>query len=146
MSKKDVEFYNTMPQEMKRLDAPTHRSQIISFMAIPENQFKAREIQITEILVDEPGQHSGKHAHMEALLYVLDGEGYSIVGGETIPWKKGTFFQVQGPQTVHQHFNTGQVESRHLRIHFGIRSHFFQALVKRVFPYKYYEYSSYGSE
>jgi quercetin dioxygenase-like cupin family protein len=144
--RKDVEFYATMPPEMKSADTPAHRSGTISLMSAPENQFKAREIQITAILLDAPGQNSGKHSHMEALLYVLEGEGYSIVGDERIPWKKGTLFQVQGPQTVHQHFNTGQVESKHLRIHFGIRSHFFQATAKRVFPYKYYEYSSYGSE
>lgn len=144
--RKDVEFYSTMPEQMKSVGTPTHRSRTISLMSAPENLFKAREIQITAILMDAPGQHTGKHSHMEALLYVLEGEGYSIVGDEKINWKKGTLFQVQGPQTVHQHFNTGQVESKHLRIHFGIRSHFFQATAKRMFPYKYYEYSSYGSE
>jgi quercetin dioxygenase-like cupin family protein len=144
--RKDIEFYSTMPKEMKGTGTPTHRSRSISLMSAPENLFKAREIQITAILIDAPGQYSGKHSHMEALLYVLEGEGYSIVGDETIPWKKGTLFQVQGPQTVHQHFNTGEVESKHLRIHFGIRSHFFQATAKRAFPYKYYGYSSYGSE
>ena len=123
-----------------------HRSRVMRFMGSPENDFKAREVEITGILCDEPGMHSGKHAHMEALLYVLQGEGYSIVGDEKIKWKKGTLFHVQGPHTPHQHFNTGTVESQHLRIHYGLRFHYFQALARRVFPHEYLELSSYGSK
>ena len=112
-------------------------------MGRAENKFRSREVGITSILCDDPGMHSGKHSHMEAVLYVLEGEGYTLIDGERLAWKKGTCFQVQGPRTVHQHFNTGEVESQLLRIHYGIRSHFFQAIAKRVFPYNYYEYSSY---
>lgn len=137
------EFYLTTPKEMRSTGVPGHRSRGIYLMGTPENGFKAREVEITGILCDEPGMHSGKHAHMEALLYVLQGEGYSVVDGEKIPWKKGTLFQIQGPQTVHQHFNTGEIESQQLRIHFGSRSHFFQLIARRAFPFKYYEYSAY---
>lgn len=143
-AEKEVEFYQTMPKEMKTPGAHPHNARTISLMSAPENQFKAREIEMTAVLINDPGQHTGKHAHMEAILYVLDGEGYSVVDSQQIPWKKGTLLQVQGPHTVHQHFNTGQVESRHLRIHFGIRSKFFQAIAQRTFPYQYYEFSSYG--
>ncbi len=136
------EFSLTSAKEMWAAGTPSHRARTIDYMQ-PGSDFKAREVQITHILIDEPGKNSGKHGHMEALLYVLEGEGYSIVDGEKVPWKKGTLLQVQGPQTVHQHFNTGQVESRHLRIHFGLRSDFFQAIARREFPYVYYEYSSY---
>jgi len=128
---------------MRTTGSKGHRSRVILYMGEPENEFRAREVEITGILCDEPELHSGKHAHMEALLYVLQGEGYSIVDDEKIPWKKGTLFHVQGPQTVHQHFNTGQVESQHLRIHFGLRSHFFQPIAKRVFPYRYFEFAPY---
>ena len=115
-------------------------------MGQPQNEFKAREVEITGILCDAPGpdMHSGKHSHMEAILYVLEGEGYSIIDEEKIPWKKGSLIQVQGPQTVHQHFNTGEKESQQLRIHYGIRAQFFQAISRRVFPYEYYEFSTYG--
>lgn len=142
-SKHIDEYTMTLPKESRTPGAPGHRSRNVFFMGAPENNFKAREVAITGILCDEPGMHSGKHAHMEAVLYVLQGEGYSIVDGEKVPWKKGTVLQIQGPQTVHQHFNTGKIESQQLRIHFGTRSHFFQLTAKRVFPYKYYEYSSY---
>ncbi|MBI4330996.1 MAG: cupin domain-containing protein [Chloroflexi bacterium] len=143
-SKLKDEFSITSPKETRIAGTPGHRSRVMWFMGPPQNGFKAREVEITGILCDKPGMHSGKHAHMEALLYVLQGEGYSVVDGERIPWKTGTLFQVQGPQTVHQHFNTGPIESQQLRIHFGTRSHFFQFIARGVFPTKYYEYSSYG--
>ncbi|MBI2288389.1 MAG: cupin domain-containing protein [Chloroflexi bacterium] len=137
------EFFNSMAKEMRTAGIAGHRSREIQLMWDPRNKFKAREVEITAVLCDEPGMHSGKHAHMEAVLYVLQGEGYSIVDGERIPWKKGTCFHVQGPQTVHEHFNTGNIEAQQLRIHFGLRANYFQPITKRVFPYQYYEYSSY---
>lgn len=143
LDRRKDEFTATMAKEMKTPGTLGHRSRFIVFMGAPENNFKAREVEITSILCDEPGMHSGKHSHMEALLYVLQGEGYSIIDDEKVPWKKGTFLQVQGPQTVHQHFNTGNIESQHLRIHYGIRAKFFQPVARRVLPYRYYEYSSY---
>ena len=86
-----------------------------------------------------PGTHGGKHAHMEAILYILQGEGYSIVDGETVPWKKGTCFHVQGPQTEHQHFNESDVPSHMLRAAPGVRMKFFQDIAKERFPYLWYE-------
>lgn len=142
-AKQKDEFTMTLAKEMITPGTPGHVSRAVFMMRAPENNFKAREVEITHILCDEPGMHSGKHSHMEALLYVLQGEGHSIIDGEKVPWKKGTCLQVQGPQTVHQHFNTGNIESQKLRIHYGTRSKFFQPIAKRVFPYLYYEYSSY---
>lgn len=114
----------------------------VEMMGSPGTGFDAKEVEITTIMCDDPikesGFHPEKHAHMEAHVYILRGEGYSIVDGEKIPWKKGTLLHVQGPQTMHEHFNTGEVESQMLRIHFGIRAHFYQdedAIAKRVFPY-----------
>ena len=121
-----------------------HHSRLIGLMYTPENNFKAREIEITHIMCDAPGMHSEKHAHMEAVVYVLQGEGYSVVEGQRIEFKKGTLMQVQGPQTVHQlGNNTGQVESQLLRIHYGLRSNYFQSIAQRVFPYLFLESSSY---
>lgn len=143
LAQRQDEFSLTKAKEQKKPGTPGNHGRVISFMGMEENNFKAREVEITSILCDDPGMNSGRHSHMEAVLYVLNGEGYSLIDGERIDWRKGTCFQVQGPQTVHQHYNTGQVESQLLRIHYGIRSHFYQAIAKRVFPYQYYEYSSY---
>jgi len=105
--------------------------------------FNAKEVEITTLMCDNPitesaDQHAEKHAHMEAHVYVLEGEGYSIIDGIKIPWKKGTMLHVQGPVTQHEHFNTGKVVSKMLRTQFGPRAKFFQdqnRICERVFPY-----------
>ena len=141
LAKKTDEFTQTSAKEMRD---KVHHSRLIGLMYTPENNFKAREIEITHIMCDAPGMHSEKHAHMEAVVYVLQGEGYSVVEGQRIEFKKGTLMQVQGPQTVHQlGNNTGQVESQLLRIHYGLRSNYFQSIAQRVFPYLFLESSSY---
>ncbi len=137
------EFFDTMAKEMRTAGLPGHRSREIQLMWDPKNNFKAKEVEITAVLCDDPGMNSGKHAHMEAVLYVVQGEGYSIIDGEKLTWKKGSCFHVQGPQTVHQHFNTGRIEAQQLRIHFGLRANYFQKIARPVFPYLYYELSSY---
>ncbi len=141
-AKQTDEYRATQAKEMRTPGQPGHRARSTILMQ-PENDFRAREVEITNILHDLPGGHSGKHSHMEALLYVLEGEGYSIINGERLDWKQGTFLHITGPQTVHQHWNTGKIESKQLRIHYGIRSQFYQKLAGRVFPYQYYEFSSY---
>lgn len=100
--------------------------------------FVGEEVEITDVFFDKPHTASEKHAHMEAILHILQGEGYSMIDGEKIPWKPGTTIHVQGPQTVHQHFNTSDVESQQLRTHFVIRK-VYQPIVKDVFPYLYFE-------
>jgi quercetin dioxygenase-like cupin family protein len=104
----------------------THHALFIDFMRPGAGLgFQNREVEISGILSDKPRTRGGKHAHMEAILYILEGEGHSIVDGEHIPWKKGTCFHIQGPQTVHQHFNTGDVQSQMLRATAGVRMNFF---------------------
>ncbi len=115
-----------------------HHDLFIDFMR-PGNDFQNREIEISGILSDNPHAHGGKHAHMEAILYILQGEGYSVVDGEKVPWKTGTCFHIQGPQTVHQHFNTGDVPSHMLRSAPGVRMGFFQQAARDQFPYLWLE-------
>jgi len=76
-----------------------HRSRSIDLMYKPENNFKAREVILSSILCDEPGMHSGSIPH-GSRLYVLQGDGYSIIDGQRYP-EAGTLLQIQGPQTVH---------------------------------------------
>ncbi|MDA1216051.1 MAG: cupin domain-containing protein [Chloroflexi bacterium] len=115
----------------------THHSLMIHFMR--GNGFQNKELEISGILSDDPHTHGGRHAHMEAILYILQGEGYSIVDGEKIPWRQGTCFHVQGPQTMHQHFNESDVASHMLRTAPGIRMNFFQEIAEERFPYLWFE-------
>lgn len=126
-------FSDTHPHQMHTVQ----HGKIVKMMGgYPD--FIGDEVEITDIFHDKPHTASEKHAHMEAILHILQGEGYSIIDGEKIPWKTGTTIHVQGPQTVHQHFNTGDVESKQLRTHFAIRK-VYQPIVKDVFPYLYFE-------
>ena len=62
----------------------------------------------------EPGQSSNRHRHTyETILYVLEGTGYSYVGGQTIAWKKGDALYVP-VWAWHNHVNTGTVRARYL--------------------------------
>jgi quercetin dioxygenase-like cupin family protein len=127
--------------EERRGEAHWHYKRV-ELMNTPGTGFKAKEVEITTIMCDDPIKesklHAEKHAHMEAHVYVLEGEGYSIVDSLKIPWKKGTMLHIQGPVTMHEHFNTGKVVSQMLRIHFGPRAKFFQdedRICQKVFPY-----------
>ncbi len=119
--------------------AAGHHNREVELMLGDKNGFKAKEVMMTFIMCDEPGKTSGKHGHMEALIYILQGEGYSIIDGNKVEWKKGTTLHVQGPHVVHQHFNTGKVESQMLRTHYGLRWEYFQSIASRVFPSKRYK-------
>ena len=53
--------------------------------------------------------HSGKHRHQGGLvIYVIEGEGYSVVDGERVDWKSGDLLllPIRPGGVEHQHFNT----------------------------------------
>jgi quercetin dioxygenase-like cupin family protein len=99
-----------------------------------KTEFQNREVEISNIMGDEPGHYGGNHGHMEALIYILDGEGYSTIEGVKTPWKKGSLLHIVGPQTQHQHFNTGKVQSGMLRVGCGVRKNFYEPIAKERFP------------
>ncbi len=115
-----------------------HNAGGINFMSTRRelNGFHPYEQEMSGYLLNFPHDEGGTHAHMEAHLYIVQGEGYSMVDGEKIPWKAGTCFQVQGPQTRHQHINSGDVQSRQLRMAPGVR-YFFESMTRDEFPYLY---------
>ena len=117
-----------------------HNAGGVQFMRVGKdsNGFHPYEQEISSYLINYPHDEGGTHAHMEAHLYIIQGEGHSMVDGEKVPWKPGTAFHVQGPQTIHQHVNTGDVPSHQVRIAPGIR-YFFEAMAKDEFPYLYYK-------
>lgn len=101
--------------------------------------FENLEISITDVFFREPGEASGsKHSHMEAFLYILQGEGYTVVDGERVDWKKGTCMHIPGPQTVHEHFITGKEPYMMLRCDSGVRSKFAQNFAMERFPYQWF--------
>lgn len=80
---------------------------------------------LTEI---PPGSQSGLHRHtFEAVAYVLEGEGYDLIGDERVDWEAGDIFYMP-PNVTHRHVNKDatkparllQVEAWPLMIYLGI--------------------------
>lgn len=81
----------------------------------------AEHVAITHVFEEPPHHHGGRHKHLEAVLYVLDGEGHSDMHGEPKPWSTGDVLHIPPAMYEHEHFNECDRISRMLRIQFGIR-------------------------
>lgn len=63
----------------------------------------------------------GSHAHPEAYLCALEGDGYSETGGKRYDWNQGDAIQVP-PGMLHlRHFNPFDRDMKELRFEFGVR-------------------------
>lgn len=62
----------------------------------------------------DPGARTNEHRHdYETMMYILEGEGYSLIEGERHPWRAGDALYVP-PWAWHQHVNTGTTLARYL--------------------------------
>lgn len=93
------------------------------------NGFRAKAAAITNIFEEAPQTRSHRHTHTEAMLYVLEGTGYSEIDGERYDWEAGDAVHVPPRMTLHEHFNGSDARTRTLRIEFGIRF-FYESLWK----------------
>lgn len=93
------------------------------------NGFRAKAAAMTNIFEEAPRTRSHRHTHTEAMLYVLEGRGYSEIDGERHDWEEGDAVHVPPRMTLHEHFNDSDARTRTLRIEFGIRF-FYEALWK----------------
>ena len=76
---------------------------------------------MTFIFDDPPHHHSGRHKHLEAMIYILEGEGFSEVQGRDERWEAGDVLHVPPAMYEHEHYNHGSKPCKQLRIQFGIR-------------------------
>jgi quercetin dioxygenase-like cupin family protein len=61
-----------------------------------------------------PGAATSNHRHAyESLIYVLEGEGWSVIQGARVDWREGDAFFVP-PWNWHQHFSDGRRRVRYL--------------------------------
>ncbi len=86
-----------------------------------QNGFKATGVAISSIFVDLPHTKSHSHAHPEAYLYALEGDGYSEIGGKRYDWNQGDAVHVPPGMLHHQHFNPFDRDMKELRFEFGVR-------------------------
>jgi quercetin dioxygenase-like cupin family protein len=85
------------------------------------NGFRAKAAAMTNIFEEAPRSGSHRHSHTEAMLYVLEGQGYSMIDGQRYDWQAGDAVHVPPRMTVHEHFNDSDARTRTLRIEFGLR-------------------------
>ena len=100
---------------------PTKQAGMRCALITHEGGFSYRAVNFSLINEIPPRWHTGRHIHAEAMIYVLEGRGYSIIDGKHYGWQAGDILHVQGPHTDHQHFNTEDAPVRYMRIGFTIR-------------------------
>jgi uncharacterized cupin superfamily protein len=93
------------------------------------NGFAAVSVAMTNIFEEVPHTSSHCHSHTEAVLYVLEGVGFSEIDYEHYDWQAGDAVHVPPRMTRHEHFNPSDQRTRTLRIEFGIR-YFYEPLWK----------------
>jgi mannose-6-phosphate isomerase-like protein (cupin superfamily) len=99
---------------------------LVHYLTVRRNGFKTpSSVAMTHVFEEPAGFHGGRHKHLEAVLYVLRGTGFSEVGEGQLPWGPGDVLHVPPAMAEHEHFNEGTEAYRLLRIQFGIR-YFFQ--------------------
>jgi mannose-6-phosphate isomerase-like protein (cupin superfamily) len=91
------------------------------------NGFTAVSVAMTNIFEEVPHTSSHCHSHTEAVLYVLEGVGFSEIDYEHYDWEAGDAVHVPPKMTRHEHFNPSDSRTRTLRIEYGIR-YFYEPL------------------
>ncbi|MEA2519318.1 MAG: hypothetical protein QOF49_1398 [Chloroflexota bacterium] len=91
------------------------------------NGFTAISVAMTQIFEEVPHSSSHDHSHTEAVLFVLEGIGFSEIDGEHYDWEAGDAVQIPPKMTRHEHFNPSDGRTRTLRIEYGIR-YFYEQL------------------
>ena len=82
----DGESYN--PQGA--IAATKNQHDFSNYLIVPKNGFRAKSVACTNRWIEPPFHESGKHKHLEAVVYAIEGEGYTEMNGKRIPWEAGT--------------------------------------------------------
>jgi mannose-6-phosphate isomerase-like protein (cupin superfamily) len=93
-------------------------------LAVPKNGFRATSVAVTTRWRDEPFHHSGRHKHLEAVVYAIEGRGTTEMQGREVPWEAGDVLYVPPAMWEHEHTNDNPSRVEQLRIAFGIRTWF----------------------
>jgi quercetin dioxygenase-like cupin family protein len=105
----------------RHLAAVQKQQDTVRYLVVPANGFKATSVAMTFMFEDPPHHHSGRHKHLEAMIYILEGEGYSEVQGRDEHWEAGDLLHVPPAMYEHEHYNDSPYVCKQLRIQFGIR-------------------------
>ncbi len=134
------------PERLIKSDHPHRHGAIYNLMGGGEsksehrNGFTALTAAMTQIFEEVPHSSSHCHTHTEAVLYVLEGVGFSEIDGEHYDWEAGDAVQIPPKMTMHEHFNPSDGRTRTLRIEYGIR-YFYEQLWPGYFKIEHRETS-----
>ena len=84
------------------------------FYYLNSQAFKDTPLHDWRVFTQDIKTHSGKHRHQGGfIIYVIEGDGYSVVDGERIDWKTGDLFllPIKPNGIEHQHYNKKVGES-----------------------------------
>jgi mannose-6-phosphate isomerase-like protein (cupin superfamily) len=101
--------------------AVTNQHDFIQYLAVPGNGFRATSVSITHQWTEPAYHHSGRHKHLEAVVYVVEGDGFTDMQGRRVPWSAGDVLYVPPAMWEHEHYNDNPTAIKQLRIQFGIR-------------------------
>jgi quercetin dioxygenase-like cupin family protein len=134
------------PERLIKSEHPHRHGAIYNLMGGGEsksehrNGFTALTAAMTQIFEEVPHTSSHCHTHTEAVLYVLEGVGFSEIDGEHYDWEAGDAVQIPPKMTRHEHFNPSDGRTRTLRIEYGIR-YFYEQLWPGFFKIEHRETS-----
>jgi mannose-6-phosphate isomerase-like protein (cupin superfamily) len=142
----DAPATGKMPERLIKSDHPHRHGAVYNLMGGGEsksehrNGFTALTAAMTQIFEEVPHTSSHCHTHTEAVLYVLEGVGFSEIDGEHYDWEAGDAVQIPPKMTRHEHFNPSDGRTRTLRIEYGIR-YFYEQLWPGYFKVEHRESS-----
>lgn len=103
------------------VDASRNQHHSIKYLVQPQNGFRATTVAIPALWEELAGTHSGRHKHLEAVVYGWKGRGYSELEGHIEPWEEGDVLHVPPAMWEHEHYNETSESYWQLQIRFGIR-------------------------
>jgi len=104
------------------VDASKNQHHRIKYLVQPQNGFRAKTVAVTAIWEEPAGTHSGRHKHLEAMVYAWSGRGMSEMDGHEQPWQEGDVLHVPPSMWEHEHYNNSTESYWQLQIRFGIRN------------------------
>jgi mannose-6-phosphate isomerase-like protein (cupin superfamily) len=111
-------------ESLGNIAAVKKQHDFIQYLVQPKNGFRANEVAITHQWIEPPYHHSGRHKHLEAVVYAVEGQGYTDMQGQRVPWEAGDVLYVPPAMWEHEHTNDNPNPIKQLRIAFGIRQWF----------------------
>lgn len=104
---RDRGFNGIVVIDGEKLEWQKSRQGTVRFYMSREND-KGTCLKDWMVFMHDIRKHTGKHQHQGGLIiFVLEGEGYSVVNGQRVEWEAGDLMllPIQPDGVEHQHFN-----------------------------------------